>query len=57
MSLTHCEVEVVPAPIPWQRQPSSLVYQCIPGGFVTGITTQLAVFKKFAGGRIENQET
>ena len=30
--------------------------QGIPSGLVTGILTQLAVFQKLSGGRIENQK-
>jgi hypothetical protein len=30
--------------------------QCIPGGFVPRIPAKLAVFEKFAGGRVKNRE-
>jgi hypothetical protein len=30
--------------------------RCIPGGFVPRILAKLAVFEKFAGGRVKNQE-
>ncbi len=31
--------------------------QCIPGGFVPRIVAKLAVFEKFTGGRIKDQES
>ncbi len=31
--------------------------RCIPGGFVPRIVAKLAMFEKFAGGRIKNQES
>jgi hypothetical protein len=30
--------------------------RCIPGGFVSRIPAKLAVFEKFAGGRVKNRE-
>ena len=52
--LTRCAEGIEPVPMRWQRRPSLLAYNVSQVALYLG--SQLAVFEKFAGGRITNQE-